>query len=88
VCGTYESLLGDNRDLLPVLTVIVRGAGEEAPDGHHWENWRDRLQSALSWRSPAVLAGRNRDRALRDDATCEPDRRRALVCRPAAGGLP
>ena len=22
---------------------------EEANDGHHWENWRDRLQSALHW---------------------------------------
>jgi enterochelin esterase family protein len=25
---------------------------EEARDGHHWENWRDRLQSALAWLFP------------------------------------
>ena len=49
-CGIYESLIEDNRDLLPVLrqhspSVLY----EEAPDGHHWENWRDRMRSALNW---------------------------------------
>ena len=24
----------------------------EARDGHSWENWRDRLQDALSWTYP------------------------------------
>ncbi len=56
-CGSYESLLDDNRDLLPVLRQSASEVlYEEAPDGHHWENWRDRLQSALSW----LFAGRPR----------------------------
>jgi enterochelin esterase family protein len=49
-CGVYESLIEENRRLLPVLD----GQGldvryEEARDGHHWENWRDRLRNALTW---------------------------------------
>ncbi len=49
-CGIYESLIYENRSMLPLL----RDAGvdvryEEVRDGHNWENWRDRLMSALSW---------------------------------------
>ena len=49
-CGIYESLIYENRSMLPLL----RDAGvqvryEEVRDGHNWENWRDRLKSALSW---------------------------------------
>jgi enterochelin esterase family protein len=49
-CGRFESLLEGNRDLAWTLErhgLAVRY--EEANDGHHWENWRDRLQSALTW---------------------------------------
>jgi len=28
---------------------------EEVRDGHNWENWRDRLQSALTWAFPGPL---------------------------------
>ncbi len=49
-CGIYESLIYENRSLLPILQATgmdVRYA--EARDGHNWENWRDRLRVGLSW---------------------------------------
>jgi enterochelin esterase family protein len=55
-CGIYESLIYENRSLLPLLRqhgIEVRY--EEVRDGHNWENWRDRLQSALSWLFPGPL---------------------------------
>jgi enterochelin esterase-like enzyme len=55
-CGVYESLIYENRSLLPLL----RDQGsevryEEARDGHNWQNWRDRTRSALSWLFPGPL---------------------------------
>lgn len=52
-CGIYEGLICENRAMVP----FFRNQGlevryEEARDGHHWENWRDRLLSALSWLFP------------------------------------
>jgi enterochelin esterase-like enzyme len=52
-CGTYESLIYENRSLQPLLA----GTGMEvrlveARDGHNWENWRDRLREGLSWLFP------------------------------------
>jgi enterochelin esterase family protein len=49
-CGVYESLICENRALLPTLT----GTGmevrlDEALDGHNWVSWRDRLGEALAW---------------------------------------
>ena len=55
-CGTYESLIYENRSLLPLLR--ERGAEvryDEARDGHNWQNWRDRLRSGLSWLYPGPL---------------------------------
>lgn len=55
-CGIYESLIYENRSLLPLLR--ERGMEvryEEARDGHNWQNWRDRLQSGLSWLFPGPL---------------------------------
>jgi enterochelin esterase family protein len=55
-CGVYESVIYENRSLVPVLQsggVEVRYA--EARDGHNWENWRDRLRSGLSWLFPGPL---------------------------------
>jgi enterochelin esterase-like enzyme len=55
-CGTYESLIYENRSLVPLLQATgmdVRYA--EARDGHNWENWRDRLRAALSWLYPGAL---------------------------------
>jgi enterochelin esterase family protein len=52
-CGTYESLIYENRSLVPMLTntgMEVRYV--EARDGHNWENWRDRLRDGLSWLFP------------------------------------
>lgn len=54
--GVYESLVAENRALVPVL----RRAGAEvrfveSRDGHNWENWRDRLRDGLSWLFPGPL---------------------------------
>ncbi len=48
-CGIYESLIYENRSLVPLLQkqgIEIRF--EEARDAHNWENWRDRLQNGLS----------------------------------------
>jgi enterochelin esterase-like enzyme len=53
-CGIYEGLIHENRAMVPFFReqgLEVRY--EEARDGHHWENWRDRLRNALSWLFPA-----------------------------------
>ena len=55
-CGIYESLIYENRSLLPQLQnqgIEVRF--EEARDAHNWENWRDRLQNGLSWLFPGPV---------------------------------
>jgi enterochelin esterase family protein len=55
-CGVYESLIYENRSLVPVLQdagIEVRFV--EARDGHNWENWRDRLRDGLSWLFPGPL---------------------------------
>ncbi len=49
-CGIYESLIYENRSILPLLRDTgARVRYDEARDGHNWENWRDRQQKALSW---------------------------------------
>jgi enterochelin esterase family protein len=55
-CGVFESLIYENRSLVPRL----EGAGTrvrflESNDGHNWENWRDRLRDALTWLFPGPL---------------------------------
>lgn len=55
-CGVYESLIYENRSMVPVLQQTgaeVRYV--EARDGHNWENWRDRLREGLSWLFPGPL---------------------------------
>ena len=55
-CGIYESLIYENRTMVPLLQehgVEVRYA--EARDGHNWENWRDRLREGLSFLFPGPL---------------------------------
>ncbi|MDH3404780.1 MAG: alpha/beta hydrolase-fold protein [Acidobacteriota bacterium] len=55
-CGVYESLIYENRSLVPLLQqtgAVVRYV--EARDGHNWENWRDRLREGLSWLYPGPL---------------------------------
>lgn len=55
-CGMYESLIYENRSLVPLLQandMAVRY--REVRDGHNWENWRDRLQDGLSWLFPGPL---------------------------------
>ncbi len=55
-CGIYESLIYENRSVVPVLSATgmdVRYV--ETPDGHNWENWRDRLREGLSWLFPGPL---------------------------------
>ena len=54
--GTYESLVYENRSLLPVLQATGMNVRYvEARDGHNWENWRDRLREGLSWLLPGPL---------------------------------
>lgn len=52
-CGTYESLIYENRSLAPLLEATGMDVRfREARDGHNWENWRDRLREGLSWLFP------------------------------------
>ena len=55
-CGMYESLIYENRSMVPLLQstgMDVRYV--EARDSHNWENWRDRLREGLSWLFPGPL---------------------------------
>ena len=55
-CGIYESLIYENRSLVPMLQATgmdVRYV--EARDGHNWENWRDRLRAGLTWLFPGPI---------------------------------
>ena len=55
-CGMYESLIYENRSLVPLLQEIgMEVRFVEARDGHNWENWRDRLREGLSWLFPGPL---------------------------------
>jgi enterochelin esterase family protein len=55
-CGVYESLIYENRSLVPRLqTQGIDVRFEEVRDAHNWENWRDRLRSGLSWLFPGPL---------------------------------
>ena len=55
-CGMYESLIYENRSLVPVLqSTGMEVRYTEARDGHNWENWRDRLREGLSWLFPGPL---------------------------------
>ncbi len=55
-CGVYESLIYENRSLLPVLQGQHMEVNfEEARDAHNWENWRDRLRPGLTWLFPGPL---------------------------------
>ena len=52
-CGVYEPLIVPNRSMVHVFEdtgMQVRYV--EARDGHSWENWRDRMQAALSYVYP------------------------------------
>ncbi|MDH3612665.1 MAG: alpha/beta hydrolase-fold protein [Gammaproteobacteria bacterium] len=52
-CGMYESLIYENRSLVPHLQAQgMELRFEEARDAHNWENWRDRLRIGLSWLMP------------------------------------
>jgi enterochelin esterase-like enzyme len=55
-CGIYESLIYENRSLLPVLQDQgMQILFEEVRDAHNWENWRDRLRQGLTWLFPGPL---------------------------------
>lgn len=55
-CGVYESLIYENRSLVPRLQALgIEVRFEEARDAHNWENWRDRLSSGLSWLFPGPV---------------------------------
>ncbi|MDH3499598.1 MAG: enterochelin esterase, partial [Acidimicrobiia bacterium] len=47
-CGRFDGLIAENRAIVSLLrTLDVNLAYEEVPDGHNWENWRDRLRGGL-----------------------------------------
>lgn len=55
-CGVYESLIYENRSLVPLLdSTGMEVRFLEARDGHNWENWRDRVREGLSWLYPGPL---------------------------------
>lgn len=55
-CGRYESMIYYNRSMLPLLQQTgMQVSFSEAPDGHNWENWRDRLREGLSFLFPGPL---------------------------------
>ncbi len=55
-CGMYESLIYENRSLIPLLEATGMDVRfREARDGHNWENWRDRLREGLSWLFPGAF---------------------------------
>jgi enterochelin esterase family protein len=55
-CGVYESLIYENRSLVPLLDATgMQVRFVEARDGHNWQNWRDRLREGLSWLFPGPL---------------------------------
>jgi len=55
-CGIYESLIYENRSIVPLLQATKMDVRYvEARDGHNWDNWRDRLREALSWLLPGPL---------------------------------
>jgi enterochelin esterase family protein len=52
-CGVFESLICENRGLVPALQATGMDVRfDESLDGHNWESWRDSLGAAL----PALLA--------------------------------
>ena len=55
-CGIYESLIYENRSLVPIFEQTgMQIRYVEAWDGHNWENWRDRLREGLSWLFPGAI---------------------------------
>jgi enterochelin esterase-like enzyme len=55
-CGIYESLIYENRSLVPLLTKQrLQVRYDEARDGHNWQNWRDRLRTGLTYLFPGPL---------------------------------
>ncbi len=55
-CGVYESLIYENRSLVPMLQQAeMQVLFTEARDGHNWENWRDRMRQGLSYLFPGPL---------------------------------
>ncbi len=55
-CGTYETLIYENRSMVPLLQATGMDVKYvEARDGHNWVNWRDRLRVGLSWLFPGPL---------------------------------
>ena len=55
-CGVYESLIYENRSMVPLLDATgMQVRFVEARDGHNWQNWRDRLREGLSWLFPGPL---------------------------------
>jgi enterochelin esterase family protein len=61
-CGQFESLIHHNRELVPLFeSAGMEVAFTETPDGHNWENWRDRLEEGLSFLFPGPAANHHQN---------------------------
>ncbi|MDH3785718.1 MAG: alpha/beta hydrolase-fold protein, partial [Acidobacteriota bacterium] len=55
-CGMYESLIYENRSMVPRIQALgIDLRYRESRDGHNWDNWRDHLREGLSWLFPGPL---------------------------------
>ena len=55
-CGMYETLIYENRSMLPFLQGLnMQIRYSESRDGHNWVNWRDQLREGLSYLFPGPL---------------------------------
>ncbi len=49
-CGTFERMIGENRNMAQRMERAgIKVRYIESRDGHTWEAWRDRLSDALAW---------------------------------------
>lgn len=48
-CGRFDGLIAENRAMAALFENLGVDVGyREVPDGHNWENWRDRLRAGLT----------------------------------------
>ncbi len=59
-CGRFDGLITENRRLSSHFRALgVDVEFEEVPDGHNWENWRDRLRGGLVHAFGPVISNRD-----------------------------
>ncbi|MBT8249063.1 MAG: prolyl oligopeptidase family serine peptidase, partial [Acidimicrobiia bacterium] len=59
-CGRFDGLITENRRMSSHFRALgVDVEFEEVPDGHNWENWRDRLRGGLVHAFGPVISNRD-----------------------------